>query len=63
MVALQAFNNFPVNIFTDSIYIVKSIPLLEAVGQIKGRSQASVLLQKLASLIRSRNFPFLFGHL
>lgn len=59
---LQVFKILPTtpfNLYTDSAYVVHSIPVLETVPYIKPASTASKLFAEIQALIIKRTEPFL----
>lgn len=51
------------NIFTDSLYVAQSIPLLETCGTFNFNTPAGSLFAQLQSLILIRKYPFYIGHI
>ena len=53
----------PFNLYTDSVCVAHSIPVLETVPYIKPASTASKLFVEIQSLIIKRTVPLFVGHL
>ena len=53
----------PFNLYTDSVYVAHSIPVLETVPYINPASTASKLFVEIQFLIIKRSVPFFVGHL
>jgi hypothetical protein len=51
------------NIFTDSLYVAQSTPLLEACGMFNFNTPAGSLFSQLQNIILARKHPFYIGHI
>ena len=51
------------NIFTDSLYVAQSIPLLETCGTFNFNTLAELLFSQLQNIILARKHPFCIGHI
>jgi hypothetical protein len=51
------------NIFTDNLYVVQSIPLLETCGMFNFNTPEGSLFSQLQSIILARKHPFYIGHI
>lgn len=62
---LAVFQKFSdrINIYTDSRYLVHSIPFLETAGQLDKQSSAHSLFLEIQKLIQNREQPFFIGHI
>lgn len=65
VVILEVFKPLydPFNIYTDSVYVEASVPLLETVPYIKPNTNVSPLFFKLQQLILARTQPFYLSHI
>jgi hypothetical protein len=55
--------NDAVNIFTDSLYVAQSVPLLETCGTFNFNTAAGSLFSQLQNIILARKHPFYIGHI
>ena len=51
------------NIFTDSLYVAQSVPLLETCGTFNFNMPAGSLFSQLQNIILARKHPFYIGHI
>ena len=51
------------NIFTDSLYVAQSVPLLETCGMFNFNMPAGSLFSQLQNIILARKHPFYIGHI
>jgi hypothetical protein len=51
------------NIFTDSLYVAQSVPLLETCGTFNFNTPAESLFSQLQNIILVRKYPFYIGHI
>ena len=51
------------NIFTDSLYVAQSVPLLETCGTFNFNTPAGSLFSQLQNIILARKHPFYIGHI
>jgi ribonuclease HI len=51
------------NIFTDSLYVAQSIPLLENCGMLNFNMPAGSLFSQLQNIILTRKHPFYISHI
>jgi hypothetical protein len=51
------------NIFTDSLYVAQSVPLLETCGTFKFSTPVGSLFSQLQNIILARKYPFYIGHI
>ena len=51
------------NIFTDSLYIAQSVPLLETCGTFNFNMPAGSLFSQLQNIILAQKHPFYIGHI
>ena len=51
------------NIFTDSLYVAQSVPLLETCGMFNFNMPAGSLFSQLQNFILARKHPFYIGHI
>ena len=55
--------NDPFNIFTGTLYVAQSIPLLETCGTFNFNMPAGSLFSQLQNIILVRKHPFYIGHI
>ena len=51
------------NIFTDSLYVAQSVPLLESCGTFNFNMPAGSLFSQLQNIILAQKHPFYIGHI
>ena len=61
--AFKLFSDTPINIYSDSLYVVQALSNLECAGLIALTSAVSGPLRTLQQLIRDCRDPFFIGHL
>ena len=64
LVVLEVLKAFPgpLNIVSDSSYVVNAVNLLEAAGVIKSSSKVADIFQKIQAVLLHRRFPVYITH-
>ena len=63
LTVLQKFEHCPVNIYSDSRYVVGALQKLEMVPTIQPQTPTFDMFCKIQRLIRQRDHPFFIGHI